>query len=44
MHPELVGKPKEKRQFGRPGYRWMDNIKLDLKVVVCEDLDWIHLA
>jgi hypothetical protein len=26
----LVGKPKGKRPLGRPGRRWMNNIKLDL--------------
>jgi hypothetical protein len=27
----LVGKPKEKRQLGRPMRRWEDNIRIDLK-------------
>jgi hypothetical protein len=26
----LVGKPKGKRQLGRPRHRWIDNIKMDL--------------
>jgi len=26
----LVGKPQGKRSFGRPRYRWKDNVKLDL--------------
>jgi hypothetical protein len=26
----LVGKPKEKRQLGRPRHRWEDNIRMDL--------------
>jgi hypothetical protein len=26
----LVGKPKGKRQLGRPRRRWVDNIKMDL--------------
>jgi len=25
-------------------HRWEDNTKMDLKVVVCEDDGWIHLA
>jgi hypothetical protein len=25
----LVGKPEEKRPFGRPRCRWEDNIKMD---------------
>jgi hypothetical protein len=28
----LVGKPEGKRPLGRPGRRWVDNIKMDLKV------------
>jgi hypothetical protein len=26
----LVGKPNEKRPLGRPGRRWVDNIKVGL--------------
>jgi hypothetical protein len=26
----VVGKPEGKRQLGRPRYRWIDNIKIDL--------------
>jgi hypothetical protein len=40
----LVGKPKGKRPLGRPSYRWMNNIKLDLKEIGYEDLDWIQVA
>jgi len=29
----LVGKPEEKRPFGRPRRRWEDNIKMDLQEV-----------
>jgi hypothetical protein len=29
----LVGKPKGKRQLGRPRRGWEDNIKLDLQEV-----------
>jgi hypothetical protein len=28
----LVGKPEEKRPLGRPRHRWVDNIKMDLKI------------
>jgi hypothetical protein len=28
---QLVGKPEEKRSFGRPRSRWEDNIKIHLK-------------
>jgi hypothetical protein len=27
----LVGKPEGKRPLGRPGYRWADNIRMDLQ-------------
>jgi hypothetical protein len=30
---EYVGKPERKRPLGRPGRRWVDNIKMDLCVV-----------
>jgi len=30
MHLSQVGKPEGKRQCGRPGRRWEDNIKLVL--------------
>jgi hypothetical protein len=33
-----------KRPFGRPRYRWEDNIKTDLQEVGCEGMDWIELA
>jgi hypothetical protein len=30
--------------LGRPRSRWKDNIKVDLKEMGCEDVDWIRLA
>jgi hypothetical protein len=30
--------------LGRPRYRWEDNIKMDLKGVGCDCVDWIYLA
>ena len=33
VHKVLVGKPEEKRPFGRPRQRWEDNIKMDLQEV-----------
>jgi hypothetical protein len=26
-----------------PGYRWKDTIKIDLKEIRCDGVDWIHL-
>jgi hypothetical protein len=35
----LVGKPEGKRPLGRPRCRWVDNIKLDLREIGCDDMD-----
>jgi hypothetical protein len=40
----LVGKPEGKRSLGRPRYRWVDNIKIDLVEIGLGELDWIGLA
>jgi hypothetical protein len=40
----LVGKPEGKKQLGRPRHRSNDNIKMCLREVGCEDMDWIDLA
>jgi hypothetical protein len=40
----LVGKPEGKRILGRPRCRWVDNIKMDLKEVGWNGVDWIELA
>jgi hypothetical protein len=33
-----------KRLLGRPQYRWEDNIRMDLRGIEWEGVDWIHLA
>jgi hypothetical protein len=33
VHRVLMGKPEGKRPLGRPGRRWEDNIKMDLREV-----------
>jgi hypothetical protein len=33
-----------KRPLGRPKSRWKDNIQMDLKDIIWEDVDWSHLA
>jgi hypothetical protein len=33
-----------KKPIGRPKCRWEDNIKMDLKELCSEDVDWIVLA
>jgi hypothetical protein len=40
----LVGKPEGKRPLGSPTRRWVDNIKIDLRETVCDNMDWIDLA
>jgi hypothetical protein len=39
-----VGKPEGKRPLGRPRRRWVDNMKLDLREIGWDDMDWIDLA
>jgi hypothetical protein len=40
----LVGKHEGKRPLGRPGHRWEDNIKMDLREIGWSGMDWIDLA
>jgi hypothetical protein len=40
----LVEKPEGKRQLGRPGRGWEDNILMDLRKTGWEGVDWTHLA
>jgi hypothetical protein len=35
----LVGNPEGKRPLGRRKRRWMDNVKIDLRVVGWSDMD-----
>jgi hypothetical protein len=39
-----VGKPEGKRRLGKPRRRWVDNIKVDLREIGWEGVDWIELA
>jgi hypothetical protein len=40
----LVGKPECKRPLGRSRRRWVDNIKIDLRKIEWDGMDWIDLA
>jgi hypothetical protein len=40
----LVGKPEGKRSLGRTRRRWVDNIKMDLREIEWDGMDWIDLA
>jgi hypothetical protein len=38
----LVGKPEGRRPMGRPRNRWVDNIKINLREIECDGMDWIR--
>jgi hypothetical protein len=40
----FVGKPEGKRPQGRSTRRWVDNIKMDLRELRWDSMDWIDLA
>jgi hypothetical protein len=39
-----VGEPEGKRQLGLPRRRWADNIKIDLREIGWDGMDWIEQA
>jgi hypothetical protein len=39
-----VGKPEGKKPLGRPTRRWEDNIKMDLREIGWDGMDWTGLA
>jgi hypothetical protein len=40
----MVGKPKGKRLLRRPRPRLKDNIRMDLREIGWEGVDWMHVA
>jgi hypothetical protein len=40
----LVGQPESKKPLGSPRLTWVDNIKMDLRVIGWNGIDWINLA
>jgi hypothetical protein len=40
----LVGKSEGKRPLGRLRGRWVDNIKMDLREIGWDGMDWIDLT
>jgi hypothetical protein len=40
----LAGKPEGKRPLGRPRRRWVDNIKMDVREIGLDGMDWLQLA
>jgi hypothetical protein len=44
VYRTLVGEPEGKRPLGRPRRRWVDNIKLNLREIGWDGVDWIDMA
>jgi hypothetical protein len=40
----MLGRPEGKRSLGRPKSRRVDNIKIDLRDIEWDGMDWIYLA
>jgi hypothetical protein len=40
----LVGKPEGKRPLRRPRRRWVDNIKMDVRDIGWDGVDWFDMA
>jgi hypothetical protein len=40
----LVGNPEGNRPLGRPRRRRVDNIKMDLREIEWDGVDWIYMA
>jgi hypothetical protein len=39
-----VGKHEGKRPLGRPRRRWEDEIRMDIRDIGWEDVEWVQLA
>jgi hypothetical protein len=44
VYKVLVGKPEGKRPLGRPRRKWEDGIRMDLREIGLEGVDWIRLV
>jgi hypothetical protein len=40
----LVGTPEGKRPLGRTRSRWVENIKIDLREIGWDGVDWMDMA
>jgi hypothetical protein len=40
----LIGKSERWRPLERPGRRWVDNVKVDVREIEWGGMDWIDLA
>jgi hypothetical protein len=36
--------PERKRPLERPRCRWVNNVKMDLREIIWDDVDWIDVA
>jgi hypothetical protein len=43
-HRILVGKPQGKTPLERPRHRWVNNIKMDLREIGWDRMNWIDLV
>jgi hypothetical protein len=43
VYKVLVGKPEGRRPLGRPRCRWEDGVRMDLRDIGLEGVDWIRL-
>jgi hypothetical protein len=41
---DIGGKARRKGTIGKPRRRWVDNIKMDLREIECDGVDWIDMA
>jgi hypothetical protein len=41
---DIGGKARRKETTGRPRRRWMDNVKIDLRYIGWDGVDWIDMA
>jgi hypothetical protein len=41
---ERILDPKGKRPLGRPRRRWVENVKMDLREIGWDGVDWIVMA
>jgi hypothetical protein len=39
-----VGKPEGERPHGRLRCRWGDNVRMDIREIGWEDVNWLHLV
>jgi hypothetical protein len=44
LYKVLAGKPEGKGPLERPSSRWEDGMKMDIREIGWESMEWIHLA